>query len=178
MAQIGGDLATLKIRPDNVTHMRRIRLPDDHRDRLLTLGVASIGIGFAMIGLAWNGAAGKDTIQEQFPYILSGGIGGLGLLLVGACLIVLQAFRRDHDRVCAELAWLRESITAQAGTASAAPEKLAAGEQPVSDQLVVAGRSSYHRRGCNLVKGRDAHLVALPAARALGLSACRICVPD
>ena len=61
----------------------------------LYLSVALIVVGFLLIYLAWNGAAEKDFIQGQFPYLLSGGLGGLGLILCGLTLVATQSFRRD-----------------------------------------------------------------------------------
>ncbi|HVF31467.1 MAG TPA: hypothetical protein VM933_00410, partial [Acidimicrobiales bacterium] len=69
----------------------------------LYLSVALIVVGFLLIYLGWNGAAEKDFIQGQFPYLLSGGLGGLGLILCGLTLVVTQSFRRDvlslQDRI-------------------------------------------------------------------------------
>ena len=44
--------------------------------------------GFVLIFLGWNGAASYDTVSAQMPYLVSGGIGGLALVVVGAGLMV------------------------------------------------------------------------------------------
>jgi hypothetical protein len=59
------------------------------------VGLALAGLGFLLIGLAWDGAAEVDYIQGQFPYLISGGLTGLGLILVGVIVLVIQTMRRD-----------------------------------------------------------------------------------
>ena len=51
-------------------------------------------VGFAMIMIAWNGAASLDYIQGQFPFLLSGAMPGLALIIVGAGLEFIQANRQ------------------------------------------------------------------------------------
>lgn len=61
----------------------------------LYTAVGLVGLGFIIIFLAWNGAAGKDFVQGQVPYVISGGIGGLSLVLSGLTIVIVQAARRD-----------------------------------------------------------------------------------
>lgn len=49
--------------------------------------------GFALIALAWNGAASVGYLQGQFPYLLSGGVAGLGLIGAGSGLLFVQVQR-------------------------------------------------------------------------------------
>ena len=58
----------------------------------LYLSVALIVVGFLLIYLAWNGAAEKDFIQGQFPYLLSGGVSGIAFILCGLTLAATQSF--------------------------------------------------------------------------------------
>ena len=53
------------------------------------LGVGLCVAGLLLVFLGWNGAASRDRVPAQFPYLLSGGIAGL-------CLVVDR--RRDADR--------------------------------------------------------------------------------
>ena len=62
----------------------------------LYLSVGLIALGFLFLYFAWNGAAEKDFIQGQFPYLLSGGLGGLGLILCGLTLVVTRPVRRGQ----------------------------------------------------------------------------------
>src|SRR4029077_15106135 len=42
-----------------------------------------VPLGVALIVLGWYGAAQKPLIIQQFPYLISGGILGLGLMITG-----------------------------------------------------------------------------------------------
>ncbi|MBA2281093.1 MAG: hypothetical protein H0W25_07640, partial [Acidimicrobiia bacterium] len=41
------------------------------------LGVGLCVAGFLLVFLGWNGAASRNAVPAQFPYLLSGGIAGL-----------------------------------------------------------------------------------------------------
>ena len=58
------------------------------------LGRTLMAVGFLLILIGWNGAAGLDYIQGQFPYLMSGSMPGLGLIIVGAGLEYIQATRQ------------------------------------------------------------------------------------
>ena len=47
------------------------------------LGVGLCLVGLLLVFLGWNGAASRDRVPAQFPYLLSGGIAGLSLVLLG-----------------------------------------------------------------------------------------------
>ena len=57
------------------------------------LGIVYCIAGFFLIFLGWNGAASNDREPAQIPYLISGGIGGLGLVVVGSALIVAHSLR-------------------------------------------------------------------------------------
>ena len=61
----------------------------------LYTAVGLVGLGFIAIFFAWNGAAGKDYTQGQLPYLISGGVGGLALVLSGLTVVIVQAVRRE-----------------------------------------------------------------------------------
>src|SRR5437762_13654937 len=50
---------------------------------VLIAGAIMVPLGIALIILGWYGAAHKALIIQQFPYLISGGILGLGLMLTG-----------------------------------------------------------------------------------------------
>lgn len=140
------------------------------------LGILLCIGGFVAMFLGWNGAASYDRVPAQFPYLVSGGLVGLALVIIGAAMIVVETGRKGRDELLATLADLRAAF--EAGGAAVPPAALAPTARLSSDGLVVAGASSYHRPDCHLVSGRDnvSHLTA-DEAEAEGLSACRICNP-
>jgi hypothetical protein len=59
-------------------------------------GIAITAIGFAVIAYAWGKVAGiADNVALQMPYLVSGGLAGLGLVMVGVTVINVAAKRRD-----------------------------------------------------------------------------------
>src|SRR4051812_38985928 len=59
-------------------------------------GIAIAAIGFALIAFAWSKVAGiADNVALQMPYLVSGGLTGLGLVMVGVTVINVAAKRRD-----------------------------------------------------------------------------------
>jgi hypothetical protein len=80
-----------------------------------SLGVALAVLGFIVIGLGWNGAAERITLVQQLPYLLSGGFFGLGLVVLGAAVLVADSHRRDRAELAVRLEALIDA-TAKAAT--------------------------------------------------------------
>ena len=60
------------------------------------VGIAITIIGFGVIAYAWGKVAGiADNVALQLPYLVSGGLTGLGLVMVGVTVINVAAKRRD-----------------------------------------------------------------------------------
>lgn len=139
----------------------------------IAVGVGLIVVGLVAIFLAWNGAAGKDFVEGQLPYLISGGLGGLVAVGGGFTTILVQTRRRDNaelvDRLDQMMELLRESSAFPAAGPTAVP----------SGSMVIAGRSTYHEPDCRIVEGRDDYRpLSTEAASARGLTPCRICQPD
>ena len=68
-----------------------LRLSEPSADlerNLLRAAVALPVIGLILIGLAWYGASGTGYVADQIPYLISGGLIGLGLVLIGLGLFL------------------------------------------------------------------------------------------
>lgn len=136
-----------------------------------TLG-GKLGLLFSLAGLTviwagWNGAASYNDIRKQFPYLISGGIAGLALVVIGVGLMVIQSQRADRVQLEANLSELRLILEGMTGVAATNGSADAA--------LVVAGPSAYHRPSCRLVAGRDLRTMTPEQAVAAGLEPCRVC---
>jgi hypothetical protein len=59
------------------------------------VGVVVAALGFALILVAWGQVAGETNVGLQMPYVVSGGLTGLGLVMVGLTTISVAAKRRD-----------------------------------------------------------------------------------
>lgn len=134
------------------------------------LGLLFVVAGFAFIFFGWNGMARQACVDCQMPYLLSGGAAGVGLILFGSALLVIASNRSERiaaDRRFEELI----RATGRVGSAIA----VTTGE---ATELVVAGRSTYHRPECRLVKDKDdLDRVTVQVAAGSGLSPCRVCAP-
>ena len=136
-------------------------------------GLVLAGLGLLAIGIGWNGAAGQLSILAQVPYIVSGGMIGLALVILGAAMLVVQGAREDRAILEAKLDLLAEAFLEGQGRA---PKAAAPGD--VSG-LVVAGSASYHVPGCRLVDGREETTDLTPGeAQERALKPCRVCQPD
>ncbi|QZY29236.1 hypothetical protein [Nocardioides coralli] len=138
------------------------------------LGVLLCVIGFVALFLGWNGAASKNVIMAQFPFLISGGMAGLAIVVIGGAMLVVQNAREDRARLEAKLDRLITAVEHSGGGGQAArrPASVADGS------MVLAGPTSYHRLECSLPAARDeAHLLGLDDALARGIEPCRVCRP-
>src|SRR5262245_59242690 len=74
------------------------------------LGIAYCIAGFFLIFLGWNGTASHDREPAQIPYVVSGGIGGLALVVVGSALMVAHSLRTDRVELRGAIDDLRQAI--------------------------------------------------------------------
>ncbi len=141
------------------------------------LGIVYCIAGFFLIFLGWNGAASNDRVEAQMPYVVSGGIAGLALVVVGAGLIVAHSLRADRVELKAAIDDLRRSIDTGAPPASAAGAVPSAAA--VGGGEVVAGTQTYHRTTCAVIADQPiATRMTAAAAVAAGLEPCRVCHPE
>jgi peptidoglycan biosynthesis protein MviN/MurJ (putative lipid II flippase) len=54
---------------------------------MLIPGSVAVVLGFVLMGLGWYGASHTAREIEQIPYLISGGLLGLGLVVVGGLLL-------------------------------------------------------------------------------------------
>lgn len=78
--------------------------PVDGERLLFLLGAVLCPLGFLVIMLGWRGAGGTGLVFEQIPFLISGGLGGLGLMVVGGFLYfswwqtrLIRELRQHHD---------------------------------------------------------------------------------
>lgn len=147
----------------------------DRRVRLgRILGLTFVTAGFIVIGVAWNGAAGVTLrIDSQFPYLLSGGFIGLGLIVTGCMLLFLATVRAERtimtNKFDEMLTLLGRNLNRLQFSANGAAS---------TNGQVVAGTSVYHRAECRILQGKQGlSTVTVEQADAEGLKPCRVCSP-
>ena len=135
--------------------------------------------GFAMIVLGWAGMAAVDSADQQLPYLLSGGFGGMALILLSVTLLLVAQIRTERRKLMNVLEIMAVAV---GNTAGAEPtETLAVVDTPAAPEsdTVVAGPSTYHRPDCRLVQGKSGlDRMSIGAAKRSDLSPCRVCDPD
>jgi hypothetical protein len=80
--------------------MDKLNLVKKQWDRLAALSLTVVGAIMLISG--WVGVSGTNVLSEQAPYIVSGGIGGVFLLGIGATLWISADLRdewRKLDRI-------------------------------------------------------------------------------
>jgi hypothetical protein len=87
----------------------------NQRDRVAAW--LAIGLGALALVVGWFGVSGTPFPAEQLPYVVTGGLGGLFLLGIGA-LLWLSADLRDEWR---KLDAIEELLRSQRSGAAAPP---------------------------------------------------------
>lgn len=92
--------------------------------------LALIGLaGFVVIGLAWAGAAGKGYVVYQLPWVVSGGMVGIGLIGLGLGLLDVHLWRRQ---AAVRRAVLGEVVRETSELAEAIARRAAARRRPAA----------------------------------------------
>jgi hypothetical protein len=146
---------------------------------LFTVGALFMPIGVFAIVLGWYGVAHAKYQYDQLPYVVSGGLLGLGLVFIGgfvyfgAWLARIGTEQRESSRQLADAVLMLVEHVGPQG-------RISDTETPVdaaADALALAGSgSTVHRRDCPLIAHRD-DLHAL-MGREPELRMCRVCRPD
>jgi hypothetical protein len=74
------------------------------------LGLFLAAAGFGLIAVTWGKTAGLVNVAEQIPYLVSGGLTGLGLILVGLLVINLSVKRREALERARQLEEVRDAL--------------------------------------------------------------------
>jgi hypothetical protein len=89
----------------------RWRFLTDPSSLVPTLGGVVIAlIGFVLMIVAWAEVAGEVDVWKQMPYLLSAGLPGLGLVMVGLVVINVSARRQDGAQRSRQMSALTESL--------------------------------------------------------------------
>jgi hypothetical protein len=147
------------------------------------LGWILIGAGALLMLFGYLGVSRESLPAKQIPYLVSGGIGGMFLAVLGAYFLGTQELRRDSGRLdrleqmVAELhqALLRRPDAPDLTVIAPSTNGTAAG--PARKVFAVPEADLFHRRECSMVEGKDASELTPAAARKRGLQPCPLCAP-
>ena len=147
---------------------------------LLIAGAIMVIVGVPVIVLGWWGASRTPYVFEQVPYLISGGLLGLALAILGGlCYFaywvsrVIQETRRQTEQTSKALGEIRDLLAGATIAASASKAKAHA----TGNGAFVATENGtmFHRSDCVVVQGRDDLRKVEPGAK--GLEPCKICEP-
>jgi hypothetical protein len=107
--------------------------------RLYLAGIVLPFIGLFVIGIGWWGASGTKYVYQEIPFIISGGIFGIALVIIGATLFARFSVARllrfwlarlvaeqqlQTDRAVEAIERVAEAITAQAAAVERLSDRL------------------------------------------------------
>jgi hypothetical protein len=152
---------------------------------LAIVGSVLLPLGLVVIGLGWYGAAHTPFVFEQIPYLISGGLLGVGMVVAGGLVFFGSWLARlaEQDRVASRdlieaLDGLRQDVRAAAvpldlGAPAAAHLNGHAGS---GVHLVATPTGTMvHTPDCSVVARRDDLRAVDPDDD--GYRACKICTP-
>ncbi|GAC1611601.1 MAG: hypothetical protein NVS3B26_26100 [Mycobacteriales bacterium] len=158
-------------------------------EQILTVTSAVLlPLGLAMVLLGWYGASHTPYLFEQIPYVISGGLLGVGLAVVGAVVYFaswmarsLAEQRRHNEEITDVLREVREELRSAASRPVPPGRRRSAngattGSGNGSGPYVATARGSMlHRPDCAMVVGRS----GLRTLRTTddGLTPCTLCSP-
>lgn len=161
------------------------------RRRRLAVAGGSAALGAIALVAGWVGVSGTRLISDQLSYLASGSVIGLGLLGLGA-MVLIADFMLEQEASIRELRMMLVDLlevgdrapqhngNGQAGPASTTEWSLASAPAAGGPDLVgVAGARRVHRPACSLVTAKP-NLVSytVEEAAAAELQPCRICTPE
>ncbi len=140
--------------------------------------IAPLGLLFVLLG--WVGASRTPNLFEQIPYMISGGMFGLGLVFLGAFFYfahwITELVKENRAQSADLLAAIERLRNEMSGSWSGALVGSSPSEHDGGTPLLVATArgSMVHRPECVVVAGKDdVHVVDHIGS----LTACRMCDP-
>jgi hypothetical protein len=160
------------------------------------VGWICAAVGFLVIIIGWFGVSGQALVAKQLPYLISGGLGGVALVGIGAAMISAERRRQDTGRIerLEEMVGELRAVLlahpdaptgvvgsprspAAVGAALTGPSANGAAAES-SGLVALPTGTTYHAPGCQMVRAKEG-VEAVNARRIeqRGLAACRVCEP-
>jgi hypothetical protein len=149
------------------------------------IGWIILGAGALLMLMGYLGVSRESLPAKQIPYLVSGGIGGIFLAVLGAYFLGTQEMRNDSgrlDRLERMVEDLHSALLTRAdapalqngSSASAADTERTA---PARKVVAVPGGQMFHRAECAMAAGKQATELTPAAARKRGMRPCPTCAP-
>ncbi len=145
--------------------------------------IALLAAGVAFVLLGWWGAAHTNIFTEQIPYLISGGLLGLGLIIVAGIMASSASLERENRELRRDIRQLIRLIGAPQAIASVQQMHTGADAlvydmpSPDGHLFVVPGGLSYHVGGCPILEGKQG-VKELTQTQLSGYAPCKLCASD
>lgn len=156
----------------------------------IVAGAILLPLGIAVILLGWAGAAHGRVDQQQIPYIISGGVLGLALVVIGGFFFWAHWLYRIYDqadlhhqaamREQAEFYRAMLAAVGQGGVAGGVSGAAAELDAPVgipTSFVATPSGSNFHMPDCAIVANRPGKVRVIGRDEVEGMKPCRICDP-
>lgn len=154
----------------------------------MILGGIVAPLGLIVVLLGWWGAAHSLYVFEQLPYLISGGLLGIGLIFLGAFFYfahwMTQLVREHRAQSAAMISAIQRLQDQLLGQIDPAPAVVAAstngsgrhavGVADETDLVATEHGTMAHRPNCVVVAGKSGLRRVSSAA---GLAPCKLCEP-
>lgn len=161
-------------------------------------GSLLLPLGLAFILLAWSGAAHGRVDQQQIPYLVSGGLGGLAIVMIGCFFYWAHWLYRiydqadlHHQEALQEQREMMRALIDALGAAGPGRVGAAAGFEAVSGSAPVGPNgtpgsrvyvatqtgTNFHTTACPMVANRVGSLRTVTEDEAEQMKPCRVCEP-
>ena len=142
------------------------------------LGWLLAALGALALFLGWYGVSGEALTAKQLPYLVSGGLTGIALVIIAGVVLATEDIRRQLSRVD-DLERKLDDLYGLFVEDLAAPTATGATPRTTAARVVaLPAGSSFHSPQCALVTGKsEAVAVDDKAIRARKLKPCRVCDP-
>ncbi len=147
------------------------------------VGWILVAAGALLMLLGYFGVSREALPGKQIPYLVSGGIGGVFLAVLGAYFLGTQALREDSgrlDRLEQMVEELHQALLRRPDAPARVSDDATAAngaQAPARRVVVVEGGGMFHRAACPMVTGKDTSELTPAAARKRGLAPCPACTP-
>lgn len=157
------------------------------------VGWVLVAAGALFVLVGWFGVSREAIVAKQIPYVVSGGIAGVLLAVVGAYFLGTEELRKDSgrlDRLERMVLDLHRALVAEEPAAEEAvqPSQPEPDEEPEAEPerhgsngkvslVTLSGSHIYHRAGCAMVEGKRAAALVPATVRKRNLQPCPLCEP-
>jgi hypothetical protein len=148
------------------------------------LGWVLTAVGLIAILIGWYGVSGEALVAKQLPFLASGGLLGIALVVLGARFLLIQDLRRDAgrlDRIETMVNELHAALLARPdapGRVAGATAVAKTSANGAASYVVLPGGQSFHRGSCPMLEGKEkTSTIRSETVARRGLTPCPLCEP-